>query len=60
MRPENSPAAHLQFHLRYEIPHLEFLARLFEESGPDFVQDWVIRAPTGQYARVGLRFYTNG
>jgi len=57
MRPENSPAAHLQFHLRHEIPHLEFLARLFEESGPDFVQDWVIRAPTGQYARRAAFLY---
>jgi len=51
MRPADAPAAHLQFHLRHEVPHLEFLARLFARSGPDFVQDWVMREPTGQYAR---------
>jgi len=59
MRPENSPAAHLQFHLRHEIPHLEFLSRLFEKSGPDFVQDWVIAHRLASMP-VGLRFYTNG
>jgi len=33
MWPAVEPAAHLQFHLRHEVPHLEFLARLFERSG---------------------------
>lgn len=51
MRPSAGPAAHLQFHLRHEIPHLEFLARIFEKSGPEFVQEWVNREPTGLYAR---------
>lgn len=41
MRPAPEPVAHLQFHLRHEVPHLEFLARLFAHSGPAFVQDWV-------------------
>lgn len=41
MRPAADPAAHLQFHLRHEVPHLEFLARLFEQTGPGFVQAWV-------------------
>ena len=44
MRPAATPAAHLQFHLRHEVPHLELLARLFECSGPGFVQAWVARA----------------
>ena len=36
MRPAAEPAAHLQFHLRYEVPHFEFLSRLFALSGPEF------------------------
>lgn len=51
MRPSPGPAAHLQFHLRHEVPHLEFLARLFARTGPAFVQAWVNAEPTGQYAR---------
>lgn len=51
MRPAAEPAAHLQFHLRHEVPHLEFLARLFEATGGDFVQAWVAGEPSGQYAR---------
>jgi hypothetical protein len=51
MRPASQPAAHLQFHLRHEVVHLEFLARLFARTGPAFVQDWVTAEPTGQYAR---------
>ncbi|MFC4276699.1 Fic family protein [Achromobacter aloeverae] len=57
MRPAAEPAAHLQFHLRHEVPHLEFLARLFERTGPDFVQVWVAREPTGQYARRAAFLY---
>jgi hypothetical protein len=57
MRPDEKPAAHLQFHLRHEVPYLEFLARLFESSGPAFVQDWVAAEPTGQYARRAAFLY---
>ncbi len=57
MRPAATPAAHLQFHLRHEVPHLEFLARLFECSGPGFVQAWVASEPTGQYARRAAFLY---
>lgn len=57
MRPEAKPAAHLQFHLRHEVPHLEFLSRLFTRSGPDFVQAWVTLEPTGQYARRAAFLY---
>ncbi|KAG0008818.1 hypothetical protein BGZ81_003865, partial [Podila clonocystis] len=56
MRPEGA-AAHLQFHLRHELPHLEFLARLFALCGPSFVQDWVMAEPTGQYARRAAFLY---
>ncbi|HYQ25281.1 Fic family protein [Stenotrophomonas sp.] len=51
MRPAADLAGHLQFHLRHEVPHLEFLARLFSKTGPEPVQAWVAREPTGQYAR---------
>ncbi|MEN4902733.1 Fic family protein [Luteimonas sp. TWI1437] len=57
MRPSSEPAAHLQFHLRHEVPHLEFLARLFARSGPAFVQAWVDAEPTGQYARRAAFLY---
>jgi len=57
MQPAAEPATHLQFHLRHEVPHLEFLARLFERSGPGFVQAWVAAEPTGQYARRAAFLY---
>ncbi|WP_287743917.1 Fic family protein [Diaphorobacter sp.] len=57
MRPAADPAAHLQFHLRHEVPHLEFLGRLFERTGPGFVQAWVTTEPTGQYARRAAFLY---
>lgn len=57
MRPAAEPAAHLQFHLRHEVPHLEFLARLFAQTGSDFVQAWIAAEPTGQYARRAAFLY---
>lgn len=51
MRPDPEAASHLQFHLRYEVPQLEFLARLFTKTGPEPVQNWVNAEPTGRYAR---------
>lgn len=57
MRPAPEPAAQLQFHLRHEVPHLEFLARLFQRTGPDFIQAWVQAEPTGQYARRAAFLY---
>lgn len=57
MRPLPEPAAYLQFHLRHEVPHLEFLSRLFITAGPAFVQDWVNAEPTGQYARRAAFLY---
>lgn len=57
MRPASTPAAHLQFHLRHEVPNLEFLVRLFERTGAEFVQAWVDAEPTGQYARRAAFLY---
>lgn len=50
-RPPASIARHLQFHLRHEVPHLEFLARLFDVIGPQPIQAWIDTEPTGAYAR---------
>lgn len=57
MRPQPDFASHLQFHLRYEVVHFEFLARLFRASGPDPVQAWIDSEPTGQYARRSAFLY---
>lgn len=57
MRPVSDLTMHLQFHLRHEIPHLEFLARLFRVTGPDQLQMWVLREPTGRYARRAAFLY---
>ncbi|MBM0107133.1 Fic family protein [Steroidobacter sp. S1-65] len=57
MRPAQEPAAQLQFHLRHEVPHLEFLARLFGKTGPAFIRSWVAAEPTGQYARRAAFLY---
>jgi len=57
MRPDESPAGHLQFHLRYEPTNLELLTRVFEAAGPDFVRSWIEREPTGQYARRAAFLY---
>lgn len=56
-RPLAEFADHLYFHLRHEVPHLEFLARLFTVTGPDPLQSWVLREPTGMYARRAAFFY---
>ncbi len=57
MRPLPELAAHLQFHLRHEIVHLEFLARLFKVAGPDQLQTWILKEPTGRYARRAAFLY---
>lgn len=57
MRPGSDMAAHLQFHLRHEVPHLEFLARLFPKTGPVDIQNWIHEEPTGQYARRAAFLY---
>ena len=56
-RPPSTIAAHLQFHLRHEVPHFEFLARLFHYIGPYPIETWVHTEPTGQYARRAAYLY---
>lgn len=57
MRPEPTIVGHLQFHLRYEVVHLEFLQRLFLKEGGDQLQIWLFRSPTGGYARRAAFLY---
>lgn len=57
MAPDPTPADHLQFHIRHEPINLELLARVFQASGPDFVQTWIRSKPTSQYARRAAFLY---
>lgn len=57
MRPDNKLVAHLHFHLRHEVAHLEFLARLFAKVGGSDIQAWIDAEPTGQYARRAAFLY---
>lgn len=57
MNPGETAAEHLNFHIRHEPVNLELLARVFEASGPQFVQDWVNSKPTSQYARRAAFLY---
>jgi hypothetical protein len=50
-RPEPSIPGHLTFALKYEIVHLEFLSRLFNEIAPDILEAWIRGEPTGIFAR---------
>lgn len=56
-RPADTIIAHLQFYLRNEIPHLEFLQRLFKKIGSVHIQSWINQEPTGQYARRAAFLY---
>ena len=47
--------AHLQFALKYEVMHLEFLSRLFGAIAPAELEQWIHESPTGQYARQGAQ-----
>lgn len=49
--PEPTLAGHLMFALKYQGVDLDFLARMFQRSGADFVREWVGREPTSAYAR---------
>lgn len=51
MRPGATIEEHLTFAFRYEPIHLEFLSRLFTEMDPRVLEAWIMREPTGQYAR---------
>ena len=50
-RPADDFAGHFEFGLKYEEIHLEFFCRLFAATGPQPLEDWCRREPSGQYAR---------
>ncbi len=50
-QPEDSLAGHLQFALRYEGINLEVLSLLFQQTGKDELNAWLIESPTSIYAR---------
>lgn len=49
--PEPTLAGHLTFALKYEGVDLDFLTRVFQRTGADFVREWVGQEPTSVYAR---------
>lgn len=57
MRPAPSLKGHLTFHLKHEVPHLEFLARLFHACKPEELTAWFQEEPTGQYSRRACFLY---
>lgn len=57
MRPEPSLKGHLTFHLKHEVPHLQFLARLFHACDQSALTAWFHDEPTGQYSRRACFLY---
>jgi hypothetical protein len=56
-RTEPTLAAHLEFMLKHERIHLEFLFRLFNSIPSDEIAQWIRRQPKGKSARrVGFLF----
>lgn len=56
-RPKHNVIAHLQFHLKNEIPHFALLGQLFAQLDKEIIQKWVNSEPTGQYARRSAFLY---
>lgn len=49
--PEPTLVGHLTFALKYEGVDLDFLCRVFQHTGADFLQAWLQQEPTSAYAR---------
>ncbi len=49
--PSNNLAGHLEFLLKHERINLELLARLFAVVGSNEITEWLLREPSGRYAR---------
>jgi hypothetical protein len=56
-RPKDTFVGHLEFMLKHERVHLEFLSRLFEKVGEKEIAHWVASEPTGRYARRSAWFF---
>lgn len=50
-KPDDTPTAHLAFALKHEGVNLDLLARVFRHLDKQELVDWVMREPSGQYAR---------
>lgn len=50
-QPDATLSAHLTFALKHEGVELDFLNRLFQVTGPEFMAKWALEEPTGGYAR---------
>lgn len=57
LRPEPTLRGHLTFAFKYEVLHLEFLARLYEKIDPAELITWFGDEPTGRYVRRACFFY---
>lgn len=55
--PEDSFAGHFTFALKYEGVHFELYSRLFDKINPDELETWILKEPSGQYARRACFFY---
>jgi hypothetical protein len=55
--PMSTLSGHLQFALRYEGENLEVLALLFQRSGQEQIQAWLIENPESKCARRAGFFY---
>lgn len=49
--PGETLADHFTFALKYEGVDLDFMARVFKQVGPGFIQSWLAKEPTSAYAR---------
>lgn len=50
-RPADTVRGHFEFGLKYDDLNLEWLARFFKLTGPQWIEEWVTENPTGIYAR---------
>lgn len=57
LRPEPTLRGHLTFAFKYEVLHLEFLARLYEKIDPAELIVWFSDEPTGSFVRRVCFFY---
>lgn len=55
--PDPTLGEHLKFALKNEIVHVEFLARVFQLAGPEPIEEWIRKEPSGAYARRAGFFY---
>lgn len=50
-RPDNTIRGHFEFGLKYDDLNLEWLYRLFLQTGGSWIEDWIVESPRSVYAR---------